>query len=709
MNQTPKTPKTPKTPASGVRPDVPRNRSLYGSTSPITQRPKPALSSGRLQKRPDNGNGDGDGADDAPETSLRGSPAAVGSCPNVDSDDAASDEEQIESLTKPPSRAIPIQKKAQDENPEEGQYGSFVPTPPRDPPRTSRNFELPDAALGGLTPQSSRPAAHTTHRSPSSDDQPPVQGRGYSTMPRNAYEAGSTKSPQRSKTFQSLRNRWPSMQRVLSVGSPMTPAQSQRFDVNLGAVDHVRVREREFFSWMDGELDKVAGFYKEKEDEAGARLKVLREQLHEMRNRRIDEVANAQRAKTLRQESEHRAFNFYNNGQSKKDDEYRPQSRDALDAWLDPVKSAIENARASVMGPHPGVNSKALQTMHDSPEMLAKPQGEGNSALESAMDYVRRPHYEDEVPYRVAKRKLKLALQEFYRGMELLKSYALLNRTAFRKINKKYDKAVDAHPPLRYMSATVNKAWFVQSEVLDGHIHAVEDLYARYFERGNHKIAVGKLRSSSGKDVDRSLNAFQIGILIGVGAVFAIQGVIYGSELLFDPDPTVRSNTSYLLQVYGAYFLALFLFSFFCLDCSIFTKNKINYQFIFEFDTRHSLDWRQLAEFPAFLFFVFGLFMWLNFARYGAAVMYLYYPVILVFISIVVIFLPAPILFHRSRKWFVYSHVSFSSPQTVIRCTNLRQWRLLLAGLYPVEFRDFFLGDMYCSLTYMTSVSFTCP
>lgn len=35
----------------------------------------------------------------------------------------------------------------------------------------------------------------------------------------------------------------------------------------------------------------------------------------------------------------------------------------------------------------------------------------------------------------------------------------------------------------------------------------------------------------------------------------------------------------------------------------------------------------------------------------------------------------------------------------------MNQWRLLLAGLYPVEFRDFFLGDIYCSLTYATAVS----
>jgi len=34
-----------------------------------------------------------------------------------------------------------------------------------------------------------------------------------------------------------------------------------------------------------------------------------------------------------------------------------------------------------------------------------------------------------------------------------------------------------------------------------------------------------------------------------------------------------------------------------------------------------------------------------------------------------------------------------------------RQWRLLLAGIYPVEWRDFYLGDMFCSLTYSMSVS----
>jgi len=39
-----------------------------------------------------------------------------------------------------------------------------------------------------------------------------------------------------------------------------------------------------------------------------------------------------------------------------------------------------------------------------------------------------------------------------------------------------------------------------------------------------------------------------------------------------------------------------FLFLLFCLACRVWHLSKINYVFVFEYDTRHHLDWRQLAE-----------------------------------------------------------------------------------------------------------------
>ena len=629
---------TPRTP---VRPNRgPVKRTTYGATTSSIFRPR-TLSAVRNDI----------GTLEEPSASLRDSPAPFGS--NSRPESGASVHGAPKSSQKSPAIPIPTKKNATEPTTSDSVYGSFIRTPP---PSTDR-FELPDPAVSPLYPLNE-------YNFQGVDDsrlsgRPEVRRSATVTVPPSAYEIGETASPHRS-AFKSLRTHFPNnhnvrpfIKRMFSAGGPLPPNETTPLDLDMVAVDQVRAKQKNFFKWMDKEFDKVEGFYVTKEDEAGARLKILREQLHEMRNRRIEELSEGRRAKATGKDEERSLFDFYTaraNEQSKKDDDIHQNSGENLQGWLNPLERVIGGTKAKLIGP--GSNSKALQSMKPSPEIQS-----GNIRLgDPGQDYVRRHH--NEVPYRSAKRKLKLALQEFYRGMELLKSYSLLNRTAFRKINKKYDKAVNAHPPLRYMSEKVNKARFVQSDALDSHMHAVEDLYARYFERGNIKIATGKLRGGRHKVTDKSASAFRNGILIGVGAVFSTQGVIYASSLLKHADPTVRLQTSYLLQIYGGYFLALYLFSWFCLACSIWTKNKINYQFVFEFDTRHNLDWRELSEFPSFLILLFGLFVWLNFSRYGLPEMFIYYPVILIFITILLIFAPFPIMFYRSRRWFVYSHVS---------------------------------------------------
>lgn len=432
------------------------------------------------------------------------------------------------------------------------------------------------------------------------------------------------------------------LRRLFSHGPQLQRAESTKNAYPLQAIDTVRQREKEFFDFLDSELDKVETFYRQKEVQAELRLNVLREQLHEMRNRRTQEIAELRRQKEQRLDGAENPIG-------------ETSGFDGHLKWIDPIKSKLFK---------PGANSKALARMPETPVVGAR-------SGDARRDYIRRPH-EDTVPYRTAKRKLKLALQEFYRGLELLKSYALLNRTAFRKLNKKYDKTVNARPSYRYMNEKVNKSWFVNSEVIDGQIKAVEDLYARYFEKNNHKIAAGKLRRVNRRPTDESSIAFWNGLAIGIGAVFSIQGLIYGGQLLFDPDPIIRLQTSYLLQIYGGYFLMLLLFSFFCMDCYFWTAHKINYPFIFEFDTRHNLDWRQLASFPSFFLLLFGVFFWLNFTRYGQDKLWLYYPVILIFITLFIIFLPARVLWHRSRQWLAYSHVSsgISTHLTLHTLTN---------------------------------------
>ncbi|KAL8828149.1 MAG: hypothetical protein Q9191_002755 [Dirinaria sp. TL-2023a] len=568
-------------------------------------------------------------------------------------------------------------------------YGSIVASPPESRLVHPPSLELPDPAMSPSEDAYPRHNRAWRHSRLNPHAAPP---RPVGDASSGAFEVGKTHSP--SKLQPSLlsrhRNVLKPRRTASSPGGAVSPAQPPLLrrlfsnapigspvvgDVPLEGYKELDLRQAEFVTFLDKELDKIESFYKSKENEATRRLEILKQQLHEMRDRRVEELEEAQRAK------ERAKLERERHGSKYSEDDSQPTKPNGATAsalkFLQPLEHAIG------LGSKFGKNSKALQNYPSpgpAPEHLTRHLQPDPHARR---DFAKRPVNHDDVSYRSAKRKLKLALQEFYRGLELLKAYALLNRTAFRKINKKYDKALKARPTGRYMSEKVNKAWFVQSEVLESQLVAVEDLYARYFERGNHKVAVGKLRSKTTRAGAYSGSIFRNGLLIAGGLVFGIEGVVYGAEHLASSDPVVRTDASYLLQIYGGYFLGVFLFLLFCIDCRIWTRAKINYIFIFEFDTRHNLDWHQLSELPCLLVFLLGLFLWLNFQQSGADQMFLYWPVVLIGLTIMILFFPGPVLYHRSRYWWAYSN-----------------FRLLLAGIYPVEFRDFFLGDMYCSLTY---------
>ena len=454
-------------------------------------------------------------------------------------------------------------------------YGSITATPPsRNPVIGPPSLELPDPALSPSEeafPRHNRawrrsrfnPNPHTTP--------PPVRNEGKSG---DAYEIGKSRMPSRLVSAQLLpkKNDVFKPRRTMStpggiIDSPQPRllrrlfsttglASPQSGDVPLEAYKDFDLRQAEYFAFLDKELEKIDSFYKMKESQAGERLLLLREQLHIMRDRRMQELRAEQMAKERLRLEHERATSSGHAGIPNKltlNQRKSQHSRAVSSAlkWMEPIENAI------------GVGPSRIGKVTKSMQQWGSPLGpqsqhpEQTDRPDSWRDFSRRPTYPDDVPYRAAKRKLKLALQEFYRGLELLKSYALLNRTAFRKINKKYDKAIKARPVGRYMSEKVNRSWFVESEVLEGQLVAVEDLYARYFERNNHKIAVGKLRSKSARAGDFSGSIFRSGLLIAAGLVFGIQGIVYAADHLSNADPAVSTDASYLLQV--SFELILFL------------------------------------------------------------------------------------------------------------------------------------------------------
>jgi len=309
-------------------------------------------------------------------------------------------------------------------------------------------------------------------------------------------------------------------------------------DVPLEAIQEVEDRQNEFWDFMDKEFDKVEEFYKSKEEEATARLEVLRSQLHILRDQRLEEMVARQAALKAR------------------------GRKSSVAEVKDSVLSDRKNAPAVPSGwnviYHPLDAVKRVGFNNDPITNFAQSRKVSYNHHAPWRDYVRRPDA-SHVAYSTAKRRLKLALIEFYRGLELLKAYAMLNRTAFRKMNKKYDKAIQARPTMRFMSDKVNNADFVESDVIDKHMAAIEDLYARYFEAGNLKVAVGKLRRRNSNTGIYTESVFRNGFLLAGGLVFGIEGLVYARHLLFNPESTVITETQYLLQVWLWFYSHLYV------------------------------------------------------------------------------------------------------------------------------------------------------
>jgi hypothetical protein len=443
-------------------------------------------------------------------------------------------------------------------------YGSIIGSPPDDEEsrfgaRAPSSLKLPGAALDPEHPSPQVGPSSASLRKPRTVSIPPAAAPDTD----NAFEVGKTRSP--SKKHSSLPSRYksvfmpmrmnsdagpitqtktrPSARRLFSLSNKTPPASPG--DVPLEAYRDLDLRQAEFFNFLDMELEKIENFYKEKEEEATQRLTILRDQLHIMRDRRIDEIIHRQTAKIKHQSKKNSIAPLLKHGHANSSgDENSDDTKKGeplSKSWLTPLDAALEAINAGKYG-----KSKKQITQ------LATPSGLGpKDYLEGRSDFVRRPNLPD-VPYQSAKRKLKTALQEYYRGLELLKSYALLNRTAFRKINKKYDKTVNARPSSRYVTEKVNKAEFVNSDVIEGHIRAVEDLYARYFERGNHKVAVGKLRIKLARAGDYTDNTFRNGVLLASAIILGVQGLIKAENIAnagISQGNTFAIHTNYLLQV----------------------------------------------------------------------------------------------------------------------------------------------------------------
>ncbi|KAF5096864.1 hypothetical protein DV451_004055 [Geotrichum candidum] len=337
----------------------------------------------------------------------------------------------------------------------------------------------------------------------------------------------------------------------------------------------------DFTTWLDEQFKKIDSFYKEKEKEAVERYLMLQDQLFNLREQKIS-------ARVAKAQAKPSKIKIPSNPTATK-----IKKKIAHNIDLPSLPASIHDAFFS-------------HTKKDHDKQSGSEE-ESAEEEEISRDYVKRNKDDDHIPYQVARRQIKIAIGEFYRSLELLESYQTLNQTAFRKMTKKFDKMTGRSLQKPYMEK-VSSSYFCQSEIVDDLIRKTEDMFAMYFENGNHKHAVEKLRAKSVPE-DHYIAMFITGLSYGLSAPLLIQAVVKGVDRIHEDDP----DALFLFQIWGGFFLVLLMLALFQINCLIWKLYKINYSFIFEFHPLSQLDAKEMAVVPSVLVLLLAILMWLCF------------------------------------------------------------------------------------------------
>ncbi|KAK6333728.1 hypothetical protein TWF730_003911 [Orbilia blumenaviensis] len=434
--------------------------------------------------------------------------------------------------------------------------------------------------------------------------------------------------------------------------------------------------QKEFFNYLAEQLQKINDFYEDKETEAKDRLARIEHQVSIMTRNRLLEKERERQA-----EAELNAVPHFD-WKHPKGLVSSMKKRISLDTKGNHFKSlsgltSPEDDTTSL----PTIAKLATSALEDA---AGPAQPAHRATTDSSLDDYTRRTQTQHVRYKTAKRKLKAALIEYYHSLELLKSYSVLNREAFRKILKKFDKTAHTHIASKYLEEKVHPTSFASSEDIEKLIARTEDIFATHYEKGRRKHAVERLRTREQR-FPASGAVFRAGLYLGMSMPLLVQA-LYEAYYRLEDGFGMRHDeqVSYLLQIWAGFGFPTIFMLLFSVCCRAWVRARINYVFIFEFDTRNKLDWRELLELPAMFAFVQVLLMWFSFSTFwGDGFDRIWFPLIYVGLILVVLLNPFKVGYFHTRKWLLYT-----------------LYRLFWAGYYPVEFRDFWSGDIFCSLTY---------
>ncbi|KAG1862041.1 EXS family protein/ERD1/XPR1/SYG1 family protein [Suillus subalutaceus] len=426
-----------------------------------------------------------------------------------------------------------------------------------------------------------------------------------------------------------------------------------------------------FFELLDSELEKVDSFYAEREKEMRDRGKLLKEQLNELglhRKKYYESNPDTTTPSWAARARLYLAAALLALTQCHTDKSDDPPELVASESYRGGHSTTTGDGGTSerkIMSPLPastaGDSTQVASLKSNRPAPPTK--ANGNIPLRNNI-----MHFTSPQEYQNAKKRLKKAVVEYYRGLEALNNYRILNLTGFRKAVKKYEKITQVPAQAAYMKERVEPSAFASGAMVSSMLKEMEELFAARFERGDKKKAITRLRVGT---IQKShhFSTFRTGMWLGLSIPATIIGFI---TCLRHSTATSLPSWNIILFIYSILLIPALLALLVGLNLVVWARERINYVFIFEFNL------------PAFLLCALAYCFMLSFIQVGPP---LIWPLVWLALVVIVVFNPIPIIFRGHSRWWLIKSVA----------------RLGVSGLWTVEFTDFWLGDQFCSLVYSLS------
>ena len=171
-----------------------------------------------------------------------------------------------------------------------------------------------------------------------------------------------------------------------------------------------------------------------------------------------------------------------------------------------------------------------------------------------------------------------------YRENKLLQNYAMMNVTGFVKIIKKFDKSVPSKKG-RFKKALENQCMLNDARANEVLSNKFEKFYANWFCNGDTREAKAQMLVKRGDGLDMDWSQLQLGYRMGMCAILAVWvcwDMVWG--MIKNGETTIGAR--YAFPVFRACGGLLLLQWFW--GCSVFmwTRYRVNYTFLFDFDPR---------------------------------------------------------------------------------------------------------------------------